>query len=129
MTSAPEGSASHDIAVVGAGPAGLSAALLFADLGFSTALVAPPTRPDDVRTTALLGGSVPFLKTLGLWDAIAATGAPLATMRLIDDTGRLFRAPEASFHAREIGLDSFGVNIVNADLTRILDARVPPTLN
>ncbi len=124
MTSAPEGSASHDIAVVGAGPAGLSAALLLADLGFSTALVAPPTRPDDVRTTALLGGSVPFLKTLGLWDAIAAAGAPLATMRLIDDTGRLFRAPEASFHAREIGLDSFGVNIVNADLTRILDARV-----
>lgn len=125
MTMPPvDRSTPYDIAVVGAGPAGLAASLLLADQGFSTALVAPPTRPDDVRTTALLGGSVPFLKALGVWNDIAGAGAPLATMRLVDDTGRLFRAPEASFHAREIGLEAFGVNIVNADLTRILDARI-----
>ncbi len=120
-------SESVDVAVVGAGPAGLTAALLFADLGFSTALVAPPSRPDDVRTTALLGGSVPFLRALGVWDEMAAAGAPLATMRLVDATRRLVRAPEASFHAREIGLEAFGVNIVNAELTRILDARIAAT--
>lgn len=113
-----------DVAVVGAGPAGLASALLFADLGFTTALVAPETRPDDVRTTALLGGSVPFLTALGVWDDIAAAGADLATMRLVDDSARLIRAPEAIFQAREVDLPSFGVNIVNSDLTRILDARV-----
>lgn len=117
-------STTFDVAVVGAGPAGLAAAFVLARAGFATALIAPASRPDDVRTTALLGGSVTFFRTLGLWDEIAAAGAELATMRLVDDTGRLFRAPEASFRAAEIGLDSFGVNIVNSALTRILDAHV-----
>ena len=121
--------ARFEVAVVGAGPAGLTAALLFSDLGFSTALVAPETRPDDVRTTALLGGSVPFLKALGVWADVEAAGANLSTMRLVDDSGRLFRAPEAVFHARELDLPSFGVNIVNSDLTRILDARVARSEN
>lgn len=115
---------SFDVAVVGAGPAGLAAALQIARSGFSTALIAPPTRPDDVRTTALLGGSVPFLKQLGVYEAIEAAGAPLATMRLVDVTRRLVRAPEANFHAREIGLAAFGFNIVNRDLTRILDEAI-----
>lgn len=113
-----------DVAVVGAGPAGLATAALLAEAGFSTALIAPPTRPDDVRTTALLGGSVPFLQSLGVWEAIETAGAPLATMRLVDATDRLIRAPEANFHAREIGLPSFGVNVVNRELTRVLDAKV-----
>lgn len=113
-----------DVAVVGAGPAGLATAALLAEAGFSTALIAPPARPDDVRTTALLGGSVPFLKSLGVWEAIEAAGAPLATMRLVDATDRLIRAPEANFHAREIGLPSFGINVINRELTRVLDAKV-----
>ncbi|MCE1236597.1 MAG: UbiH/UbiF family hydroxylase [Hyphomicrobiales bacterium] len=113
-----------DVAVVGAGPAGLAAAALLAEEGFATALIAPPSRPDDVRTTALLGGSVPFLKSLGVWTAIEAAGAALATMRLVDATDRLIRAPEANFHAREIGLPAFGVNVVNRELTRILDEKV-----
>lgn len=120
----PTAPTSFDVAVVGAGPAGLAAAIVLSRAGFATALIAPATRPDDVRTTALLGGSVTFFETLGLWRDIAAAGADLAVMRLIDDTGRLFRAPEANFRAAEIGLESFGVNIVNSALTRILDARV-----
>ncbi len=120
----PTSPARFDVAVVGAGPAGLAAAFLLARTGFSTALIAPATRPDDVRTTALLGGSVAFFETLGLWKEIAAAGAELAVMRLVDDTGRLIRAPEATFRAAEIGHDSFGVNIVNSALTRILDAHV-----
>ena len=119
-----EASDGFDVAVVGAGPAGLAAAALLAEQGFSTALIAPPSRPDDVRTTALLGGSVPFLKSLGVWEAIEAAGAPLATMRLVDATDRLIRAPEAVFHAREIGLSAFGVNVINRDLTRILDEKI-----
>ena len=120
----PTAPTSFDVAVVGAGPAGLAAAIVLARAGFSTALIAPASRPDDVRTTALLGGSVAFFETLGLWRTIAAAGADLAVMRLIDDTGRLFRAPEANFRAAEIGLECFGVNIANSALTRILDTRV-----
>lgn len=127
MTTANAETEAFDVAVVGAGPAGLCAAILFARLGLSTALIAPAARPDDVRTTALLGGSVSFFQTLGLWDAIALAGADLAVMRLIDDTGRLIRAPEATFRAAEIGRDSFGVNIVNAALTAILDQRIATT--
>lgn len=124
MTSQTETAPTVDVAVVGAGPAGLAAATLFGDLGFSTALVAPPTRPGDTRTTALLGGSEEFLRRLDVWDDIAAAGAELVTMRLVDATDRLIRAPEAAFHAREIGRPHFGINVANTDLTRILDARL-----
>ncbi|WP_407051392.1 FAD-dependent monooxygenase [Methyloraptor flagellatus] len=55
--------AAFDVAVVGAGPSGLMAALLVAGLGFETALIAPESRPDDTRTTALLGGSVKLLSS------------------------------------------------------------------
>jgi 2-octaprenyl-6-methoxyphenol hydroxylase len=34
-------------------------------------------------------------------------------MRIVDDTGRLLRAPEVRFEADEIGLDAFGYNIEN----------------
>ena len=39
-------------------------------------------------------------------------------MRLVDDTGRLIRAPEVRFSCDEIGLDAFGYNIENRALMR-----------
>ncbi len=44
-------------------------------------------------------------------------------MRLVDDTGRLIRAPEVRFSSEEIGLDAFGFNIENRTLIRALEAR------
>jgi 2-octaprenyl-6-methoxyphenol hydroxylase len=44
-------------------------------------------------------------------------------MRLVDDTGRLIRAPEVRFSAQEIGLDAFGYNIDNRALMTALEAR------
>jgi 2-octaprenyl-6-methoxyphenol hydroxylase len=41
-------------------------------------------------------------------------------MRIIDDTGSLFRPPPASFRAGEIGLDAFGWNVENATLVEKL---------
>ena len=109
----------NDIAgaiVVGGGPAGLTAAIALAKGGISTVLVGKrPARPDN-RTTALLAGSVTALRTLGIWGRCAAQAAPLKIMRLVDDTGRLWRAPEVKFEATEIGLDAFGHNIENRHL-------------
>ena len=102
-----------DAAVVGGGPAGLTAAIALARAGVPTALVAGRPRPTDNRTTALLMGSVTALKTLGVWQRCQANAAPLRVMRIVDDTGRLLRAPEVRFEAEEIGLQAFGYNIEN----------------
>jgi 2-octaprenyl-6-methoxyphenol hydroxylase len=109
--------------VVGGGPAGLTAAIALAAGGLATALVGK--RPDrlDNRTTALLGGSVTALETLGVWEFCAGQSAPLKTMRIVDDTGRLWRAPEVKFEAGEIDLDAFGHNIANRDLVAALEQR------
>jgi len=100
-----------DIAVIGAGAVGLAAALALARDGFETALIGEADARGDGRTVALLDGSVRFLRALGVWPALAGDAAPLAVMRIIDDTGSLFRPPPASFAAGEIGLDVFGWNI------------------
>ncbi len=110
------------IAVVGAGPVGLAAALALADGGHTIALVAPKSPPADQRTSALLVGSIALLERLGVWSALADKAAPLRTMRIVDGTHRLIRAPEVSFDAGEIGLDAFGYNLPNAVLVAALEA-------
>ena len=110
------------VAIVGGGPAGLTAAIALAQAGVETALIARPAAPDH-RTTALLAGSVTALETLGAWTRCRAHAAPLKVMRIVDDTARLIRAPEVSFAAEEIGLPAFGHNIENRHLLDALEAR------
>lgn len=113
----------RDIAVVGGGLAGYATAIGLAAEGIDTVLVAPtPSRPDG-RSTALIGPSIAFLERLGALEAVRAKGEPMSAMRIVDDTGRLLRAPTLTFEAAEIGLDAFGYNILNADLLAILHAR------
>jgi 2-octaprenyl-6-methoxyphenol hydroxylase len=112
-----------EVVIVGGGPAGLTAAIALAEAGIATALVAPRTATPDNRTTALLAGSVTALDTLGIWQRCRAQAAPLRTLRIVDDTSRLLRAPELRFAASEIGLDAFGHNIENQYLIAALDAR------
>ena len=114
---------SSEIVVVGGGPAGLTTAIALAGVGIETALVASSSSRAENRTTALLAGSVKALETLGVWNNCRQHAAPLRMMRIIDDMGRLLRAPEVRFDAREIGLDAFGHNIENQYLCAALEAR------
>lgn len=112
------------IAVVGAGPVGLAAGLALSDAGYGVTLVAPARPPADERTSALLAGSVALLERIGVWREISGEAAPLRTMRIVDGTTRLIRAPEVAFNAGEIGLDAFGYNIPNAVLVAALERAI-----
>jgi 2-octaprenyl-6-methoxyphenol hydroxylase len=115
--------ASYDVVVIGGGPAGLAAAIALAQTGAHTALIARHAPYADNRTTALLGGSVDFLQQLDVWPRCSDKAAPLQAMRMVDDTGRLIRAPEVRFSSDEIGLDAFGYNIENRLLIAALEER------
>jgi 2-octaprenyl-6-methoxyphenol hydroxylase len=120
MNSHPQ---SFEVIVVGGGPAGLACAIAFATANVPTALVARNLPYGDNRTTALLGRSVDWLQNLGIWENCAEDASPLRVMRLIDDTGRLIRAPEVRFDCHEIGLDAFGYNIENRKLVAAMEQR------
>ena len=113
---------SVEVAVVGGGPAGLTAAVALAAAGVDVALIAK-TPPADNRTTALWSASVAAMEALDVWPLCRDDSAPLTAIRLIDDTRRLIRAPEVTFEAHEIGLDAFGHNIANRHLVAALDQR------
>jgi len=111
------------IIVVGGGPAGLTTAITVASAGVATVLVGKRPAGPDNRTTALFAGSITALEALSVWPLCRAHAAPLRIMRIVDDTGRLWRAPEVKFEADEIGLDAFGYNIENFRLVSALGQR------
>lgn len=103
----------------------MAAALALARSRASVSIFAPQpasgTGSSDRRTAALFAGSIDFLKRLGVWAECAPASAPITAIRIIDDTGSLFRAPEVLFEARELGLDAFGYNVPNAALVTALE--------
>ncbi len=113
-----------DILIAGTGPAGLMAALAFADAEFAVHLIGPAARIDDARTTALMVPSIRFLNDIGIAQKLIVEGAPLRTMQIIDATNRLIRSRPVRFSANEIGEEAFGYNIPNTVLHRELAAAV-----
>jgi 2-octaprenyl-6-methoxyphenol hydroxylase len=120
-----------DAVVIGAGPAGLTAALALCVSGADVAIAAPAydaTRAEtDRRTTALLPGSIELLKNLGVWELCGQQSAALEGVRIVDDRGGLLRAPEVLFAAHELGLPNFGANVSNAALNAALYAKTCAT--
>ncbi len=116
-----------DCLIAGCGPVGLASAIGLRLSGHTVALAgAAPggaERPLDPRTFALFQPSLRFLGNLGVALPADAT-APLRTIRLIDGTGHLVRAPEVVFEARDIALPEFGLNVPQAALVRALMHRL-----
>jgi 2-octaprenyl-6-methoxyphenol hydroxylase len=113
-----------EIAVIGGGLAGMIAAIALGRGGRNVALIAPPAPRQDRRTTALMDQSIRFLDRLTLWDKLKPAAAPLATMRIIDGTNRLLRAPTTTFRSAEVGLEAFGYNFPNKALMEVLESAV-----
>jgi 2-octaprenyl-6-methoxyphenol hydroxylase len=107
---------SFDIVIVGAGAAGLAAALALEPTGRRIAVVGRPDVGGSARTVALFDGSVRFLRSLGVWERVADKAAALRVMRIVDATDSLFRPAPAAFDSHEIGLDAFGWNLENRTL-------------
>jgi 2-octaprenyl-6-methoxyphenol hydroxylase len=110
----------YEIVVAGAGLAGLAATLALANLGYRVANIAPQVKHVDQRTTALWDGSLAFFDKYGIGQSIHEAAAPIRTIRIIDATGRLLHAGQTEFHASEIGLERFGVNISNIRLSDLI---------
>ena len=103
--------------------------MTLAQSGANTALIGRRAPYADNRTTALLGGSVDLMQQLDVWPLCMDKAAALLAMRLVDDTGRLVRAPEVKFSSDEIGLDQFGYNIENRALMMALEQRAAELSN
>ncbi len=121
-----------DILAVGAGAAGLIAAIALARTGHRVALVGRKPPPLPGRTVALFEGSLQLLEQFDLRamldPATSPISAPVRAMRIIDDTGSPFRAATGYFEAEEIGLDAFGLNVPNDDIVQAL-ARVAENID
>jgi len=113
-------SPAFDVVVVGAGLAGLAAALGLRRAGLRAVSVGRLESPAPGRTVALLGRTLDFLDRLDALAAIEAAGAPMRTLRIVDDTGSLFAPRPVEFRAAEIGRDLLGYNIENAALAALL---------
>ena len=119
------GMTDYDVIVAGAGPAGLAAACLLALDGRRVALVARlPGDATDPRTVALMQPSIRLLLHIGLWPGqLKAATQPLKKLRLVDDTGSLFKAPNLTFDPIELGEEEFGWNFPLGLLIPALFAR------
>jgi len=121
---------SCEVLVVGAGLAGLIAAIGFERAGFDVILCSGAEPAAKGRTVALFDSSIRLLRALGLWEGVEPRAAPLRALRIVDDTGALWSAAPTTFRASEIGLEAFGWNVENAQLADALSsaARASPGL-
>ncbi len=108
--SAPNLDTKFDLAIVGAGPAGASLAILAAKAGFSVCLIdardnKASTRR-DTRTFAVVAGSWRMLGRAGVHDALADKIEPLNGLEAVDGGKHYFGAPSVFFDLTDLNADS-----------------------
>jgi ubiquinone biosynthesis UbiH/UbiF/VisC/COQ6 family hydroxylase len=117
---------SFDVAVIGAGVAGLACAVGTAKLGLRTALIGPRTpvhradgaSPFDARIYAVAHASVALLQQLKVWTAVdAARVQPVSRMRVFGDAGN-----ELMFDAYQAALPQLATIVEESELLRALVA-------
>lgn len=117
-----------DVAVVGAGVAGLAAALGLAQLGLRVALIGPPARrfvpstdvPFDARIYALAPATIDLLLRLKVWPQVDRDRVqPVARMRVFGDAG-----DELSFDAYGAQVERLATIGEESELLRVLTTGV-----
>lgn len=107
---------STEVAIVGGGVPGLAFAGLLHQAGIDVCVIdpQPPAPPASLapsgRTVALLNSSLNILQAAGLEDP-GRYGAPMRTMRLIDDSDPRSATISADFNAQDLGQSHYGINI------------------
>jgi len=117
------------VAIIGTGPVGLLAALMLAPLYEKICLIGLSEETQDGRTSALMMPAIRQIEPLDIWPQLQNESAALKSLRIIDATSRLVRAPTLTFHASEIGETAFGYNIPNKILNKVLADKVKATPN
>ena len=117
------GTSEHDVAIVGGGLNGMTAALAVADLGFRVALVDPNPasyelpEPFDPRSYAITQTSIQIYKTLGVWARVdESRNADILRMAVWDGGSR----GHLEFTPEPILVPRFGVITEHANLGRAL---------
>ena len=119
----------YDIVISGAGSIGLITALLLAKHNLNIALIDPKplkaiTKVDDTRNIALMQSSLNLLKYLGIFDEFYEQSRPLEKLHIVDATGRLLRAPEVEFTAKELNIKYFALNVPMGAILKTLAAQL-----
>ena len=117
------GTTDYDVAIVGGGLNGMTAALAVADLGFRVALVDPRAvsyelpEPFDPRSYAITQTSIQIYKKLGVWARVdEGRNADILRMEVWDGGSR----GHLEFSPEPILVPRFGVIIEHANLGRAL---------
>ena len=112
----------YDIAIIGGGLTGLTAALAMSSLNYKIALVDPkPFSFDkksflDDRTTAISVGSVEFYKKIGVWLKLKKYACPIKKI-LVEETSSKIKS---SFESNFEGASPMGYMIENKNMIKNL---------
>ncbi len=127
MSTPSSSTLSVDIAVVGRGAIGVTAAIALSRIGRSVALIGPapgeraqPAPGLDTRVFALSAPTALLLRALGVWQALDPQRTNrVQRMRVLPSTAAA--APALEFDAYEAALDSLASIVEGGELSRILD--------